>query len=183
MSFRNLVRVAIVSAILVTGGCSSPESSNDKNAKPSPEVSSRPGKNNSKTESKPPVEVKTPAPRKEVNKAETLKPLVKAYCAAINSGDDKALKDVFSRASWKSLTADARKEGKPSVAKYLGDSEPIGATCEVINERIAGNLAEAIVTTETYPKGVPLKFIRENGSWRMTNQSSDFDAVRKASGK
>ena len=120
-------------------------------------------------------------PPRETKVAVTLKPVVDAYCAAINKGDDASLQKIYSTASWKFLSADARSEGKKSVAKYLSESEPIGNKCQVVNERISGKLAEATVITQTYPNGVPLKFVNEGGEWKMTNQSSDFDAVRKSS--
>ncbi len=165
---------------LITTGCSDDavsdsESGQNQNTK---------ADSNTEVNTKDPLgTVKTPEPKQEIEAAETLKPVVNAYCTAIINGDDTALRNVFSRAAWKSLSADARSEGKNSVAKYLAASEPIGDTCNVINERIVGNTAEATVITQTYPNGVPLKFIKENGSWKWTTQSSDFEAVKKGNNK
>ncbi len=179
MRFQNLLYIFIFTLSIFLLGCPGEEPK-------TPEANENVSNSNTTAEqsdnSNNPLKTDAQAPRTEEKVAETLKPVVDAYCAAINKGDDAALKNIYSQASWNALSADARFEGK-TVSKYLGESEPIGNQCKVINERISGEVAEAIVITQTYPKGVPLKFVKENGSWKMTNQSSDFDAVRKNSKK
>lgn len=122
---------------------------------------------------------RTPTPAEKVE-AVTLKPVVAAYCEAMRKKDEAGLRKVYSAATIRSFEANMREEGVPSIADYLA-SEPVGEKCEVVNERIQGNLGEALVTTETYPNGIMIKFVKEGGEWKMTNQSSDFDAVRKDS--
>jgi len=182
MRFQNSGFIFIVSIALCLTGCFSDEPTENSNIE-----SNAPNQNtnisdvnNSNTKNPLETTVANTAP-KELNEAVTLKPIVDAYCAAINSGDDAALKNIYSKASWNALSADSRSEGQKSVAKYLGDSEPTGGKCRVVNEKMSGDVAEAIVITQTYPKGVPLKFVKEDGNWKMTNQSSDFDAVRQSS--
>lgn len=122
---------------------------------------------------------KTPTPAEKVE-AVTLKPVVAAYCDAMRKKDEAGLRKVYSAATIRSFEASMREEGATSLAEYLS-TEPVGEKCEVVNERIQGNLGEALVTTETYPNGIMIKFVKEGGEWKMTNQSSDFDAVRKDS--
>lgn len=120
---------------------------------------------------------KTPTPEKTVE-AVTLKSVVTAYCEAMRKKDDAGLRKVYSAASVRSFEANMRTEGVPSLAEYLS-IEPVGNKCEVVNERIQGDVGEALVSTESYPNGIMIKFVKEGGEWKMTNQSSDFDAVRK----
>ena len=185
MRARNLIMFVVLVASAFLPACSSGEPSNVGTKKSPDKVSNINSASNSKNanKSKDPLKTEDLGNRNEVNKAETLKPIVLAYCSAINSGDDSALRSIYSQASWRALSSDAASEGQKSVAKFLSESEPVGKTCNVINERISGPVAEAVVITETYPKGVPLKFVKESGNWKMTNQSSDFDAVRKSSKK
>ncbi len=162
-------------------GCWSEETPTNKNMESNSSANNESAPANTNINTTDPLATESNSAPKEMKEAVTLKPVVDAYCDAINKGNDAALKNIYSQTSWKALSADARAEGQNSVAKYLADSEPIGNKCQVVNERVAGNVAEAVVITQTYPNGVPLKFVNEGGSWKMTNQSSDFDAVQKNS--
>ncbi|HUF02864.1 MAG TPA: hypothetical protein VMM38_01680 [Aridibacter sp.] len=122
---------------------------------------------------------KTPAPAEKVE-AVTLKPVVAAYCDAMRKKDEAGLRKVYSAATIRSFEESMREERFASLAEYLS-TEPVGAKCEVVNERIQGNVGEATVITETYPNGIAIKFVKEAGEWKMTNQSSDFEEVRKGS--
>ncbi len=175
MRIKNFAFILTFSIVLA--GCFGEEPKKEPKPEGNPTPAARPSERPADDNN--PIKVETPTPRTKETKAETLEPVVKAYCTAINDGDDVALQKVYSRASWKALSTAASKEGVKSVAKYMGSTEPVGKACRVVNERIQGKLAEALVITDTYPNGVPLKFVKEGGSWKMTNQSSDFDAVRK----
>lgn len=119
----------------------------------------------------------TPSPVQTVE-AVTLKPLIAEFCKARKDKDEAALRKLYSAATLKNLIAETRAEGKKSITEYL-EVEPVGDKCSVVNERIVGDTGEATVITETYPKGVRWTFIKENGSWKLTDQSSDFDKVKK----
>ena len=119
----------------------------------------------------------TPAPTVE---AVTLKPLITEFCKARREKNEAALKRLYSAATLRSLTAAAREDGKSTITEYL-ESEPVGDKCTVVNERIVGDTGEATVITETYPAGVRWTFVKEGGSWKLTDQSSDFDKVKKGS--
>ncbi len=181
MRFQNSAFIFVLIFSLFLMGCWSDETPSNKNTESNSSTTNESAAANSNINTTDPLATESNSAPKEMKEAITLKPVIDAYCAAINKGDNTALKNIYSLASWKALSADARAEGQNSVAKYLADSEPIGNKCQVVNERVAGNVAEALVITQTYPNGVPLKFVNEGGGWKMTNQSSDFDAVRKNS--
>jgi hypothetical protein len=108
--------------------------------------------------------------------AVTLKPVVDAYCDAMRKKDNAALRKVFTQQTIKALEASVKKEGLKSIYEYL-EIEPVGAKCEVVNETINGNSAEAMVITETYPTGTKFIFENENGQWKMTRKSADLENV------
>ena len=114
-----------------------------------------------------------------VNKAETIKPVVNAFCEAVRRKDDAALRKIYSQAALKSLEADMREEKQTSLAEYLS-SEPVGDNCEVRNEKIQSERAIAEVRTETYPNGVKMYFVKENGEWKMTNESPEIQSVKQS---
>ena len=117
--------------------------------------------------------VSTPPPT-TVNQAETLMPVVRAYCEAIRKKDDAGLKKVLSAETFNTLERDAKDDGKSSVAEFLNSIEDVGTKpCGTRNEQINGNTAIAEVTTESMPNGARIKFVKENGDWKMTNESPD----------
>ncbi len=181
MRFHNLFFTLIFAVSILLVGCPSsekPKSTGNKNSSPSNKQTAKSPSSNSNN----PLKVKkTPTPE-ALNTADTIKPVVKTYCDAMRKKDDSALRKIYSRASLAQLQKDMREEGTKSLAEYLS-SEPVGNKCDVRNEKIAGNTAVASVTTETYPNGVQLKFVKENGKWKMTTQSVDLDSVRKSKGK
>lgn len=113
-----------------------------------------------------------------INKAETIAPVVQAYCDAIRKKDNAALRNVYTQQALKSLEADAKADNASSLVEYLS-SEPVGDKCEVRNEKIEGDKAIAEVRTETYPNGIRMYFVKENGVWKMTNESPDIQSVKE----
>jgi hypothetical protein len=115
-----------------------------------------------------------------LNKAETIAPVVQAYCEAMRKKDDAALRKLYSRASLQKLEADMKAENERSLAEYLS-TEPVGNTCEVRNEQVQGDKAVAEIRTETYPNGIPYNFVKEDGVWKITNESPEFQSVKESS--
>ncbi|MDQ3131223.1 MAG: hypothetical protein M3Q99_10745 [Acidobacteriota bacterium] len=121
------------------------------------------------------------ADEETVNKAETIAPVVAAYCDAMRKKDDAALRKIYSRASLQKLEADMKAENEKSLAAYLS-SEPVGdKPCEVRNEQIKGDKAVAEIRTETYPNGIKVYFVKEDGAWKITDESPEFEVVKQSS--
>ncbi|NNE97589.1 MAG: hypothetical protein HKN25_01075 [Pyrinomonadaceae bacterium] len=180
MRFQSLLFIFALAASTLLFSCSGGEQ--DKKPEENKEVTANKSNEKSKGNSNVPAGTsRTPTPE-TVNQAETVKPVVEAYCIAMQKRDESSLRKIYSSASLRQLDADMRADGVRSLTEYLSN-EPVGNKCSVRNEKIAGNAAIALVTTQTYPNGIQWKFIKEKGEWKMTNQSSDFDAVRKATKK
>lgn len=175
MSFKSISVAAVIVVAAISAACPAGSESGTNSV---PETSdSSPAAN---TEANDPFNeiTATPAPAEKVEAA-TLKPVVSAFCEAMRSKNEAGLRKVYSRATIRSFEEDMRADGVTSLWEFLS-SEPVGEKCAVVNERIQGEVGEALVSTQTYPNGVMIKFVKEDGEWKMTNQSSDFDTVRKA---
>lgn len=122
-----------------------------------------------------PVATKTPPPAETVNTAETVRPVVMAYYEALKSKDDAALRKVYARETLASLEKDAAAEGKKSLVEFITEVEPVPAKpFEVRNEVVQGDTAIAEIISDSYPNGIKIKFIKEGGEWKMTNESPEF---------
>lgn len=114
-----------------------------------------------------------------INNAPTLSPVVKAYYEALKNNDDAALRKVFSQETLKSLEADMKEENQKSLVKFITELEPVpDKPFEVRNEKIEGDTAIAELRGGSYPNGIDIKFIKENGEWKMTNESPEFQSVK-----
>lgn len=114
------------------------------------------------------------------NEAPTVAPVFKAYCDALTKKDEAALRKVYAQSTLKSLEADMKAENEKSLVKYLEVDQVSNKLCEVRNEKIEGDVAIAEVKTEGAPNGFKVKFIRENGEWKLTNEFPDFKQVKEA---
>lgn len=116
---------------------------------------------------------KTPEVTTE-NRAETLAPLVTAYCDAMRKKDEAALRKVYSKETLKVYEADMKTDNIKTLTEYL-ENEPVGnKPCETRNEKISGNAAVANVKNESYPNGIDIKFVKEDGEWKLTNESPEL---------
>ncbi|HEX9962733.1 MAG TPA: nuclear transport factor 2 family protein [Pyrinomonadaceae bacterium] len=115
------------------------------------------------------------------NNAPTIAPVVTAYYEAWKKNDDAALKKVFSQETLKAFEADMKADKQTSLAKWMSTNETAPEKpFEVRNEKIEGDSAIAEIKGGSYAVWTPFKFVRENGEWKMTNQSPDFDDVKKS---
>ena len=114
----------------------------------------------------------TPEPTS--NQAPTVAPVFKAYCDALTKKDEAALRKVYAQSTLKSLEADMKAENEKSLVKYLEADRVSNNLCEVRNEKIEGDVAIAEVKTEGAPNGFKVKFVKENGEWKLTNEFPDF---------
>lgn len=121
----------------------------------------------------------TPTPEETKNQADTITPVYKAYCAAMEKKDEAAIRKIYSQETLKSFEADMKADGIKTLVEFLSTDKVTTKLCEVRNEQIQGDTAVAEIRAEGYPNGIKVKFIKENGEWKMTNQSPAFDDVKK----
>ncbi len=139
--------------------------------------------NAAKTNANSPLAVSTPAPEQTTNNAPTLTPVVKAFCAALVKKDDAALRKVYSKGTIEFFEEDMRDKGERSLSAYLAEDGVTEKVCEVRNEQIEGDRAVGLIRTEPYPNGFKVAFVKENGEWKLTNETPDIDAVKQSSAK
>lgn len=121
-----------------------------------------------------------PASNKETttNQAETVAPVLKAFCDAITKKDDAALRAVYSAASVKSLEARMKSEKYKTMVEMFEMDQISNKLCEVRNEKITGDVAIAELKTEGAPNGIKVKLVKEGGAWKLTNESPELDEVK-----
>ena len=114
------------------------------------------------------------------NNAPTLTPVVMAYYQALKTKNDAALRKVFSQATLKTMEADMKTDEKATLVEFITDLEPApDKPFEVRNEQIKGDVAIAEIRGGAYPNGISRKFVKENGEWKMTNDSPEFQPTGK----
>ena len=176
MRFSKLLFLSLF--LLTIAACSSSETTNinsnsnlNGNINPNVSVNFNAPKTNAATSGI--NTVKTPEIETK-NTAETIKPLVEAYCAARRNKDEAAIRKLYTQASLQKMQKDMKAENITSIVEYL-DSEPVGdQPCQVRNEEINGSQAVAEIRTATYPNGIRWAFAKENGEWKLTADSPDI---------
>ncbi|HEY0458373.1 MAG TPA: hypothetical protein VGC97_04425 [Pyrinomonadaceae bacterium] len=173
MRFQILIFCTILTFIFLLSGCPSNSPTNSASNANQTIVNNpnKPTNSGSLETSKTPTET-------TVNAAPTLKPVFTAYCDAMTKKDEAALRKVFSQGTLKSLEADMKADNQKSLVKYLEVERVSNKLCEVRNEKIEGDTGVAEVKTEGMPNGAKLKFVRENGEWKLTTEIPDFKAVK-----
>ncbi len=115
------------------------------------------------------------------NNALTLAPVVQAYYAALKAKNDAALKKIYSQETLESLEADMKAEKKTSLSAFITEIDPVpDQPFEVRNEQIQGDSAVAEMRGGSYPNGIKIKFVRENGEWKLTNESPEIQSVKQS---
>jgi hypothetical protein len=127
-----------------------------------------------------PLQTTTRTPEPTTNNAPTLTPIVKAYCAAMVKNDEAAIRKIYSSDTIKDFEKQMKDEKIKSLVKFLEDDKMSGTPCEATNEKINGDTALVTIITDKYPKGLEVKFIKENGEWKLTNSVPDLDAVKRS---
>lgn len=178
MRFQNIFFTAISALALLSNGCKSDVPVNSANTNAVNRAA-----NVSSTNTDNPLETSKTPEAATTNNAPTLAPVVRAYYDALKKRDDAALRKVYAADTLKSLQADMKEEKKTSLVEFLTELEPApDQPFEVRNEQIQGNTAIAEMRGGSYPNGIKVKFIKENGEWKLTNESPELDAVRQSSG-
>ncbi len=115
------------------------------------------------------------------NNAPTLAPVVQSYYEALKKKDDAALRKIYSQATLKTLEDDMKSENKKSLVEFIIELEPAPDTpFTVRNEQIQGDTGVAEMRGGSYPNGIKIKFVKENGEWKMTNESPEIQSVKQS---
>jgi len=115
------------------------------------------------------------------NNAPTLAPVVQRYYEALKAKDDAALRKIYSQATLKSLEADMKDEKQTSLVKFITELEPVpDAAFTVRNEQLQGDTGIAEMRGGSYPNGIKIKFVKESGEWKMTNESPEIQSVKQS---
>lgn len=175
MRFQFIIFTTISAAALLSSACTSDAPANSANA-----VVVNKTANAAANSENPLTTTKTPEAA-TANAAPTLAPVVLAYYEALKRKDDAALQKVYSRETLKSLQADMKDEKKTSLTEFITETEPApDKPFEVRNEQIQGDAAVAEMRGGSYPNGIKVKFVKENGEWKLTNESPDFESVKQS---
>jgi len=174
MRFQILFFCTVLIFTTFLTACPSSPTPNNSAANANQTIVVDPNKTNSNLETtKTPTEATT-------NEAPTLKPVFTAYCDAMTKKDEAAIKKLYAAGTLKSLEADMKAENEKSLVKYLEADRVSNKLCEIRNEKIEGEIGVAEVKTEGAPNGFKIKFVKEGGEWKLTNEFPDFKDVKKS---
>lgn len=168
-----IIYIISISAILAImsgcGGTAQPNTNTANNA------------NVPKTNTNDVLAVKTPTPEATTNNAPTLTPVYKAYCDARVKNDEAALRRIYSSDAIKFFQEEMKRQKVKTLVEYLQDEPMSGKLCEVRNEQITGDTAIAEIRADSYPNGIKIIFVKENGEWKLTNRSPVTDKGKSPS--
>jgi hypothetical protein len=106
------------------------------------------------------------------NDAPTLTPVFKSYCNAWADNNEAALRQAYSAETVRFFEAQMKVEKTKTLLKYLGDTDRVSPDfCEVRNEVLLSDIAFAVIRARSFPNGIHIKFVKENGIWKLTNKS------------
>jgi hypothetical protein len=125
----------------------------------------------------PPTKVEAP----KLNEAQTLAAVVTGYGEALKTKNDAALRKVLSASTIQGWEKEMKSEGKTKLAEYIASNEIQDGKLvyEVRNEEIRGDSAIAEIKGGSFGVWEKIKFVKENGEWKMTDESPTFDDVKK----
>ena len=176
MTFQKYFVLLGISILFTFSGCSAPETATNATNTGANAANSGSAKANADN----PFNTTKKAEETTTNRAETVAPVVAAYYEALKKKDDAALRKIYSRETLQSLEKDMKDEGAKSLAAFITELEPVPEKpFEVRNEQVQGNTAIAEMRGGAYPNGIKIKFVRENGEWKMTNESPEFQSVKQ----
>jgi len=113
------------------------------------------------------------------NNAPTLGPVVQAYYAALKKKDQAAVRETMASAFLKDIEEDMKAEKKSNLAAYLAETDDPNTTIEIRNEKIEGDRGVAEIRGGVYKTWTPLAFVKENGKWKLSNESPVIRSVEQ----
>ena len=170
MRFQILIFSTILIFTIILTGCPGSEPTTNTN------LTNVPANISNKNAANSGLNTVAKTPEATTNNAPTLTSVFKAYCDAMTKKDEAALRKLYSAATLKSLEADMKAENEKSLVKYLEADQVSNKLCEVRNEKIEGDTGIAEITTEGAPNGFKVKFVKENGDWKLTTESPEIPA-------
>lgn len=173
MRFQILIFSTILIFTIILTGCPSSNPTTNKNSTNTTANANKGAANNV-------FNTTTKEKEATTNDAPTLTPVVKAFCDAMTKKDEAALRKVYSQDTLKYYEQEMKAEKETSLVKYLEADQVSNKLCEVRNEKIEGDTAVAEIRTEGAPNGFKKVFVKENGEWKLTHKSPEYDAVKQA---
>jgi hypothetical protein len=176
MTFQKYFVLLGISILFTFSGCRAPETATNATNTGANAANSGSAKANADN----PFNTTKKAEETTTNRAETVAPVVAAYYEALKKKDDAALRKIYSRETLQSLEADMKEEKAKSLVAFITELEPVpDQPFEVRNEQVQGDTAIAELRGGAYPNGIKIKFVKENGEWKLTNESPEFQSVKQ----
>jgi hypothetical protein len=91
--------------------------------------------------------------------------------------DDALLRTILSRAMLQQLETEMKDEKKTGLAAYAAELDRQG-DIQVRNEKIEGDKGVAELKGGAYADWTKLGFVKEDGKWKMSNESPEINAVK-----
>lgn len=136
--------------------------------------------NTANTTANNPLDTIKATPEVTVNDAPTLAPVFKAYCEAMARKDEAAIRKMYSQDTIKFFEQQMKEDKIKSLVTFLENDKVSPKLCEIRNEQINGDKATAEIRAESYPNGIRVEFVKENGEWKLTNRSTALDLKKSA---
>jgi L,D-peptidoglycan transpeptidase YkuD (ErfK/YbiS/YcfS/YnhG family) len=103
------------------------------------------------------------------NDAPTLNPIYVGLCGALERKDEKTLRSYFTSDTIKGFEDEMRRDGIRSVVEFLSHEQMSRKSCQARNEEISGDLATVDLISTTYPNGYRALFVKQGGTWKLSN--------------
>lgn len=153
---------------LLFAGCSGTPETNTANTKPANTNTATVVNSNS------PVDTVKRPETAATNAAPTLTPVVTGFYESLQKKDEAGVRKYLSNSAVKYWEDESKLEKKPWLA-YLAEMEdPVGEKREVRNEKIEGSTAIAEVKGGSLGVWTKIKFVQENGAWKLASPSESM---------
>ena len=106
------------------------------------------------------------------NTAPTLGPVIRAYYDALKRNDDAAVARTLSSRYLSSIKRDMKTAKRKDLAAFLAETDYRDGSppIEVKDEAFEGNQGSAQVRGSFYKSWVPIGFVKEKGTWRLSGE-------------
>lgn len=178
MRFQISIITTILLFTILFAGCGGSETPN--NTANTPNSNTTANANIAKNINNPLATEKKPE-EATTNNAPTFSPIINALNEALKKRDDAALKKIYSQKTLEYFESEMKSEGKKSMSEFIIEGDPVDKVpFETRNETITGDTAIADLKGGSIGVWTPIRFIKENGEWKVTNESPDIDKVKTA---